>query len=388
MVAKTINEANKKFFRSSHSLDREGFEFVLSQLDQDMIDFLERLRTMDDDLVDLETSGPHIDIEKLAEIIAKLCHIDKDEIFQFIDENPGITNREFYEIMIQKSGLSDFEFFKQLMIENHDEEGLENLAFCEQLAKECNIDIDEILDIFLDPNLSKEQTIAEIAKRANMSEYELIKRFSTDYKDRKVLQGIEETAQMFGMSVDELVKEFRDHSDLDPDDFAEYLLQKSGLTEEDLANQLEEIIDNNEELFLDMEDEQEQYGKLDEDFESLLSEYLMEVAETYDLTMDELFEELESNEEFAYMVSDGILDQLEDLIDNNEELCLDMEDEQEQHGKLDDDFELRVGEYLMEIAETCCLTIDELFEELENDEEFADWVSDGMIGLFEELKSK
>lgn len=315
MVAKTINETHKKFFRTSRSLDREGFEFVLSQLDQDMIDFLDELQQMDDDLVDLELNGRYIANEEFIKIVAKICQIDEDELFQFIDDNPDMSNREFYEIMIQKSGLSDFEFFKQLMTENHDEEGLENLMFCETLAKECNIDTDKMMDIFLDPNLSKGQTVAEIAKMANMSEYEFIKRFSADRKDRPDFQVIEELAQTFGMSADELVREFSDHIDLDPEDFTKYLLQKSDLTEEDIADQLEDIIDNNAEFFCDMEDELEEYhGEFDDAFELRLGEYLMEVAETHGLTMEELFDELESNEEFAEMVSYGMLDLFEEFM--------------------------------------------------------------------------
>lgn len=315
MVAKTINETHKKFFRTSRSLDREGFEFVLSQLDQDMIDFLDELQQMDDDLLDLELNDRRIDNEELIKIVAKLCQIDEDELIQFIEDNPDMSNQEFYEIMIQKSGLSDFEFFKQLMTENHDEEGLKNLMFCEKFAKECNIDKDKLMDIFLDPNLSKEQTVAEIAKMANMSEYEFMKRFSADRKDCPDIQIIEELAQKLGMSADELVREFSDHIDLDSDDFTKYLLQKSGLTEEDIANQLEDIVDNNEEFFCDMEDELEEYhGEFDDAFQLRFGEYLMEVAETHGLTMNELFYELENNEEFAEMVSFGMLDLVEEFM--------------------------------------------------------------------------
>ena len=59
MAVNTINQNNKKSFRSSSSLDRDAFEFVLSQLDQGMIEFLEDLKTMEVDLINSRYNGKY-----------------------------------------------------------------------------------------------------------------------------------------------------------------------------------------------------------------------------------------------------------------------------------------------------------------------------------------
>ena len=286
MAVNTINQNNKKSFRSSSSLDRDAFEFVLSQLDQGMIEFLEDLKTMEVDLINSRYNGKYtVNQEQFIKSIANIFQIDEDQIFQVLNENPNLSNNELYAILIQLSGLSEFEFFKRLMIENEDIEGLENLLLCEQIAKDCNIEIEDMMGILFNPNLERGEIMFELAKSANMSELELVQRLASNRLGSQMFQSVELFAKMCNMSEDELMHAFNDYSNLDENEFMEYLMQKSGMTEEEILAYL-----SNPTTMLDLD-------QGDQQIHSYSINVLEELAKRYGLSMEQLIEELDQMED-------------------------------------------------------------------------------------------
>ena len=286
MAVNTINQNNKKSFRSSSSLYRDAFEFVLSQLDQGMIEFLEDLKTMEVDLINSRYNGKYtVNQEQFIKSIANIFQIDEDQIFQVLNENPNLSNNELYAILIQLSGLSEFEFFKRLMIENEDIEGLENLLLCEQIAKDCNIEIEDMMGILFNPNLERGEIMSELAKSANMSELELVQRLASNRLGSQMFQSVELFAKMCNMSEDELMHAFNDYSNLDENEFMEYLMQKSGMTEEEILAYL-----SNPTTMLDLD-------QADQQIHSNSINVLEELAKRYGLSMEQLIEELDQMED-------------------------------------------------------------------------------------------
>lgn len=299
MAINTMNQNNKKSFRASSSLDRDAFEFVLSQLDQGMIEFLEGLKTMEVDLINSRHQGEYtVNQEQFIKSIANIFQIDEDQIFQVLSENPNLSNNELYAMLIQLSGLSEFEFFKRLMIENEDIEGLENLLVCEQIAKDCNIEIEDMMGILFNPNLERGEIMSELAKSANMSEIELVQRLASNRLGSQMFQSVELFAKMCNMSEDELMRAFDDYSNLDENEFMEYLMQKSGMTEEEIIAYLSNPTTM---LNLDQDDQQ---------IHSYSINVLEELTKTYGLSMEQLIEELDQMEDLDEMDPEDIANAL------------------------------------------------------------------------------
>lgn len=299
MAINTMNQNNKKSFRASSSLDRDAFEFVLSQLDQGMIEFLEGLKTMEVDLINSRHQGEYtVNQEQFIKSIANIFQIDEDQIFQVLSENPNLSNNELYAMLIQLSGLSEFEFFKRLMIENEDIEGLENLLVCEQIAKDCNIEIEDMMGILFNPNLERGEIMSELAKSANMSEIELVQRLASNRLGSQMFQSVELFAKMCNMSEDELMRAFDDYSNLDENEFMEYLMQKSGMTEEEILAYLSNPTTM---LNLDQDDQQ---------IHSYSINVLEELTKTYGLSMEQLIEELDQMEDLDEMDPEDIANAL------------------------------------------------------------------------------